>query len=369
MLATALLLNQSIMPNARIAGIGHYVPENVVTNDDLSKVMDTNDAWIRERTGIEERRYVTRGEDTTTTLAAKAARKAIAMAGIEASDIDFIIFATLSPDYYFPGCGVLLQRELGITNTEIGAVDIRNQCTGFVYGLSIGDQFIRTGTYKNILVVGAEIHSHGLDFSTAGRGVSVIFGDGAGAVILQPTAEQGIINTKLHSDGTHAEKLAVIHPGMHANYYIKDMEDFQHFVVNFDVEGQPYGGLFINQEIVANKTYAPYMDGQAVFKKAVQKFPEVIMEGLTDAGYTANDLDMFIPHQANLRISQFVQKLLRLPDEKVYNNIMYYGNTTAASIPIAFSEAVEKGLIKRGNLVSLAAFGSGFTWGSALLRF
>ncbi len=357
------------MPNTRIAGIGHHLPENIVTNDDLSKVMDTNDAWIRERTGIETRRYITRGEDTTTTLGAKAARKAITMAGIEPSDIDFIIFATLSPDYYFPGCGVLLQRELGITNTEIGALDIRNQCTGFVYGLSVGDQFIRTGMYKNILVVGAEIHSYGLDFSTEGRSVSVIFGDGAGAVVLQPTAEEGILNTKLHSDGTHAEKLAVLHPGMHYNYHIREMEEFQQFMVEFDIDEQPYGGLFINREIVDSKIYAPYMDGQAVFKKAVQKFPEVIMEGLTAAGKQASDLDMFIPHQANLRISQFVQKLLRLPDEKVYNNIMHYGNTTAASIPIAFSEAVEKGLIKRGDLVCLAAFGSGFTWGSALLRF
>lgn len=359
------------MHKTKIAGIGHYLPENIVTNEDLTKVMDTTDEWIQERTGIKTRRYVTRGEDTTATLGAKAARKAIADAGIQAEDIDFIIFATLSPDYYFPGCGVLLQRELGITKTEIGALDIRNQCTGFVYGLSVADQFIRTGMYKNILLVGAEIHSHGLDFSTRGRGVSVIFGDGAGAVVLQPTTDenQGVINTKLHSDGTHAEKLAVIHPGMHANYHLNKLEGFDQFVVNFDVEGQPYGGLFINKEIVENYTYAPYMEGQVVFKKAVQKFPEVIMAGLQEAGMTAADLDMFIPHQANLRISQFVQRLLRLPDDKVYNNIMDYGNTTAASIPIALSESIEKGLVKRGDLVCLAAFGSGFTWASALLRY
>ncbi|MEM9836097.1 MAG: 3-oxoacyl-[acyl-carrier-protein] synthase III C-terminal domain-containing protein, partial [Bacteroidota bacterium] len=231
--------------------------------------------------------------------------------------------------------------------------------------------FIRSGMYKNILLVGAEIHSHGLDFSTRGRNVSVIFGDGAGAVVLQPTEEenQGVINTKLHSDGTFAEKLSVIHPGMHGNYHLNRMEGFDQFVVDFDFEDKPYGGLFINNDIVDNYTYAPYMEGQAVFKKAVQKFPEVIMEGLMDAGLSPADLDMFVPHQANLRISQFVQRLLKLPNEKVYNNIMDYGNTTAASIPIAFSEAIEKGLVKRGDLVCLAAFGSGFTWASALLRY
>lgn len=359
------------MPSTRIAGAGHHVPDNIVTNADLTKVMETSDEWIRERTGIEERRYVTRGEDSTTTLAAKAARKAIAAAGTTAEEIDFIIFATLSPDYYFPGCGVLLQRELGITKTEIGALDIRNQCTGFVYGLSVADQFIKSGMYKNILLVGAEIHSYGLDFSTEGRSVSVIFGDGAGAVVLQPTEEanEGVLNTKLHSDGTHAEKLAVMHPGMHGNVLINKIDGFDEFLINFDLEGKPYGGMFLNNEIVNTKIYAPYMEGQTVFKKAVQKFPEVIMEGLKEAGMSVNDLDMFVPHQANLRISQFVQRLLRLPDDKVYNNIMKYGNTTAASIPIAFSEAIELGKIKRGDLVCLAAFGSGFTWASALLRY
>lgn len=357
------------MPSTRIAGVGHYVPENIVTNNDLTKVMDTSDEWIRERTGIQERRYVTRGEESTTTLAAKAAQKAIADAGIDAEELDFIIFATLSPDYYFPGCGVLLQRELGITKTEIGALDVRNQCTGFVYGLSVADQFIRSGMYKKILLVGAEIHSYGLDFSTQGRSVSVIFGDGAGAVVLEASEEEGVINTKLHSDGTHAEKLAVIHPGMHANVLINKIDGFDEFLINFDLEGKPYGGMFINNEIVDTKIYAPYMEGQAVFKKAVQKFPAVIMEGLTEAGYTPADLNMLIPHQANLRISQFVQKVMKLNDDQVYNNIMYYGNTTAASIPIAFSEAIEKGKVKRGDLVSLAAFGSGFTWASALLRY
>ncbi|MEL6141113.1 MAG: 3-oxoacyl-[acyl-carrier-protein] synthase III C-terminal domain-containing protein [Bacteroidota bacterium] len=237
--------------------------------------------------------------------------------------------------------------------------------------MSVADQFIRSGMYKNILLVGAEIHSHGLDFSTRGRGVSVIFGDGAGAVILQPTEEenQGILTSKLHSDGTFAEKLSVLHPGMHANYHLHRIEGFDEFVVDFDVDNQPYGGLFINNKIVDEKIYAPYMEGQAVFKKAVQKFPEVIGEALQEAGHTPADLDMLIPHQANLRISQFVQKLLRLPDDKVYNNIMRYGNTTAASIPIALSEAIQEGKVKRGDLVCTAAFGSGFTWGANLFRY
>ena len=358
------------MPYTKLAGIGHYLPPRAVTNQDLTKVMDTSDEWIQERTGIKERRYVERGTETATSLGAKAARKACTDAGIEVEDIDFIIFATLSPDYYFPGCGVLLQRELGITKTEIGALDIRNQCTGFVYGLSVADQFIRSGMYKNILLVGAEIHSYGLDFSTKGRSVSVIFGDGAGAAILQPTEseDEAVLTTKLHSDGTYAEKLSVIHPGMHANYHLNKIEGFDQFLVEFDVEDKPYGGLFINNEIVDREVYAPYMEGQAVFKKAVQKFPEVIMEALTSAGLSVTDLDMLIPHQANLRISQFVQRRLGLGDDQVYNNIQQYGNTTAASIPIALSEAYEKGLVKSGDLVCLAAFGSGFTWGSALLR-
>ncbi|MFT5748693.1 MAG: 3-oxoacyl-[acyl-carrier-protein] synthase-3, partial [Paraglaciecola sp.] len=205
------------MMNAKIAGIGHYLPAKAVTNNDLTEVMETTDEWIRERTGIEERRYGVKHKETTATMGTEAAKRAIENAGLQPEDIDFIIFATLSPDYYFPGCGVLLQRGLGITKTEIGALDIRNQCSGFIYGLSIADQFIKTGMYKNILVVGAEMHSMGLDFSTKGRGVTVIFGDGAGAVVVQPTEEEGkgILTTKLHSDGTYAEKLAMISPGSH----------------------------------------------------------------------------------------------------------------------------------------------------------
>ena len=355
------------MPRTRIAGIGRYVPEKVVTNDDLSQLMDTNDQWIRERTGIEERRYAKKHEETTTTLGAEAAKIAIERAGIQPDDVDFIIFATLSPDYYFPGCGVLLQRELGITNTECGALDIRNQCSGFIYGLSVADQFIKTGMYKNILLVGAEMHSMGLDYSTRGRNVTVIFGDGAGAVILQPTdaENQGILTTKLHSDGTYAEKLAFLSPGSHGGYHQDKAGEESNF--GFD-KSQEFGEIFATQTMLDEAGFYPQMEGQFVFKLAVTKFPQVIGEALKTAGLESTDIDMLIPHQANLRISQMVQRLLRLPDEKVFNNIQKYGNTTAASIPIALCEAWESGKIKDGDLVCLAAFGSGFTWGAALLR-
>ncbi|MCC7443698.1 MAG: ketoacyl-ACP synthase III [Saprospiraceae bacterium] len=347
----------------KIAGTGHYVPENVVTNDDLTKYMDTSNEWIIERTGIEERRYATKHKESTTTLGAKAARMAIKNAGITAEDIDFIIFATLSPDYYFPGCGVLLQRELGITGIEAGALDIRNQCSGFVYGLSIADQFIKSGMYKNILLVGAEMHSMGLDFSTEGRNVTVIFGDGAGAVVLQPTEDenQGILTTCLHSDGTHAEELAMINPGSHGGYHL-GTEKF-----GYPDPSTP-GGVFVTQKMVDDNMLVPNMTGQLVFKTAVVKFPQVIKEALEKTNLSTSDIDLLIPHQANLRISQFVQKTLRLSDEKVVNNIQKYGNTTAASIPIAMSEAWHDGRIKDGDLVCLAAFGSGFTWGSVLIR-
>lgn len=351
----------------KIAGIGYYVPERIVTNNDLTKVMDTTDEWIQERTGIQERRYGRKHEETTTTMGAAAARIACERAGITPEDVDFIIFATLSPDYYFPGCGVLVQRELGITQKEAGALDIRNQCSGFVYALSIGDQFVRTGTYKNVLVIGAEMHSMGLDFSTRGRNVSVIFGDGAGAVVLQPTEEpgRGILSTKLHSDGTYAEKLAFINPGAHGGYHANKLGEEADF-------GYPpadtYGEIFITPRMIETGQYYPNMEGQFVFKLAVQKFPEVIKEALDEAGLSTADIDMLIPHQANLRISQFVQRQLRLRDDQVWNNIQRYGNTTAASVPIALCEAWEAGAVKPGSLVCLAAFGSGFTWGSALIR-
>ena len=348
------------MHTTKIAGIGKYLPENIVTNNDLLKYMDTSDEWIQERTGIQERRYAHRTEETTTTMAVEAAKIAIERAGTTAEEIDFIIFATLSPDYYFPGCGVLVQRAMKMK--EIGALDIRNQCSGFLYALSVGDQYIKSGMYKNILVIGSEKHSFGLDFSTRGRNVSVIFGDGAGAVVLQPTKKenQGILSTHLHSDGASAEILAMYSPGTHANHWKEEK------LASFD--DAEIGEMFLSHAMLDNAELFPFMDGPSVFKKAVVKFPEAIMEALLKNNFTPQDLNMLIPHQANLRIAQFVQHTLKMRDDQVYNNIQKYGNTTAASVPIALCEAWEKGLVKDGDLVCLAAFGSGFTWGSALLR-
>lgn len=347
------------MTRSKIAGIGMYVPPHVVTNNDLTKYMDTNDEWIQERTGIKERRYAHRTEETTTTMGVEAAKVAIERAGITPQDIDFIVFATLSPDYYFPGCGVLLQRAMNMK--QVGALDVRNQCSGFVYAVSVADQFIKSGMYKNILVVGAEKHSFGLDFSTRGRNVSVIFGDGAGAVVLQPTTDEkrGILSTHLHSDGTDAEILAMYNPGTHANYWKENLASFNEADI---------ADMFMSHEMIGNAELFPNMDGPAVFKTAVVKFPEVIMEALTTNGYQPADLTMLIPHQANLRIAQFVQQKLKLRDDQVYNNIQKYGNTTAASVPIALCEAWEQGKIKERDLICLAAFGSGFTWASALLK-
>ncbi|HPW88582.1 MAG TPA: beta-ketoacyl-ACP synthase III [Kaistella chaponensis] len=335
-----------------IKGIGHYVPENVVTNDDLSKLMSTSDEWITERTGIKERRHRKNrndAEETTSYLGFKASQNALKMAGYTAKDIDFIVFATLSPDYYFPGCGVLLQEMLGCDT--IGALDVRNQCSGFVYAMSVANAFIKAGQYKNILVVGAEIHSFGLDFSDEGRGVSVIFGDGAGAVILSASEEEGagdILAFNMHSEGKYADELCTKFPG--SKYGWSDR-------------------MRLEPENVTNDEVYPIMNGNFVFKNAVTRFPETMMEALNSAGKTAEDLDLFIPHQANLRIAQFVQKTFNLPDEKLYNNIQKYGNTTAASIPLALSEAIAEGKIKRGDLVLLSAFGSGFTWGSILFEY
>jgi len=348
------------MLRTKIAGIGMYVPDEVVTNADLIKYMDTSDAWIRERTGITERRFADRTKETTTTMGVEAAKQAIENAGTTPNDIDFVIFATLSPDYYFPGCGVLVQRAMKMK--EIGALDIRNQCSGFVYAISVGDQFIKTGMYKNILVIGSEKHSFGLDFSSRGRNISVIFGDGAGAVVLQPTENenQGILSTHLHSDGDSAEILAMYNPGTHANHWVpQKVADFNESEI---------GDMFMSHAMIDKGENFPYMDGQAVFKKAVIKIPEVIMESLEANNLKPSDLKMLIPHQANLRISQYIQHHLRLRDDQVYNNIDRYGNTTAASIPIALYEAWKEGKINRGDLVCLASFGSGFTWASALLK-
>ena len=347
------------MKRSKIAGIGMYVPKNVVTNHDLLKYMDTSDAWIQERTGIKERRFADREGETTTTMGVEASKIAIERAGIAPGDIDFIVFATLSPDYYFPGCGVLLQRAMKMK--EIGALDVRNQCSGFIYALSVADQFIKTGMYKNILVVGSEKHSFGLDFTTRGRNISVIFGDGAGAVVLQPEEDgNGILSTHLHSDGESAEILAMFNPGTHANHWTNEpLATFN------DAE---LGDMFMSHTMIEEAQNFPRMDGPAVFKKAIVKFPEVVIEALSANGYTPADLKLLIPHQANLRISQFIQQTLGLSNDQVYNNIQRYGNTTAASIPIALCEAWEEGHIQDGDLICLAAFGSGFTWGSALLK-
>ncbi len=346
------------MFKSKIAGIGKYIPANTVTNNDLLQYMDTTDEWIQERTGITERHYAHRTEETTTTMAVEAARIAMERAGTTAQEIDFIVFATLSPDYYFPGCGVLLQRALQMK--EIGALDVRNQCSGFIYALSVADQFIKTGMYKNVLVVGSEKHSFGLDFTTRGRNISVIFGDGAGAVVLQATTDEGcgILSTHLHSDGQAAEILAMYNPGTHAN----------HWGNYADFDTAPIAEMFMSHQMIDKAQNFPYMDGQAVFKKAVVKFPEVIQEALKANGYQPSDIAMLIPHQANLRISQFVQQKQQLRDDQVFNNIQRYGNTTAASVPIALCEAWEMGLVKDGDLVCLAAFGSGFTWASALMK-
>ena len=335
-----------------IAGVGHYVPENTVTNDDLSKLMTTNDEWITERTGIKERRHRKNridSEETTSFYGFKASEIALKNANLTAKDIDYIVFATLSPDYFFPGSGVLLQEMLGCDT--IGALDVRNQCSGFVYAMSVADAFIKSGLYKNVLVVGAEIHSFGLDFSDRGRGVSVIFGDGAGAVVLSATegdSARGILSVNMHSEGKYADELCTKFPG--SKYGWSDR-------------------MRLEPENVTDEEVYPIMNGNFVFKHAVTRFPETMEEALQSAGKNVEDLDMFIPHQANLRIAQYVQQKFGLPDEKVFNNIQKYGNTTAASIPIALSEAISEGKIKRGDLVLLSAFGSGFTWGSVLFEY
>ena len=329
---------------SKIVGLGHYVPENVISNQYLESIMDTNDAWITERTGIKERRYFTYGKDTNASMATEAAKIAIERAGLTPQEIDFIVYATITPDYYFPGPGFVLQRNLGMQN--VGVLDIRDQCSGFVYALSTADQFIRSGMYKNILVIGAEIQSTFLNHTTEGRGVAVIFGDGAGAAVVQATNDPShrILSTHLHADGTYAEDL-----------YVKD-------------PGSSRPKRFYDDLFEDKNTGEVIMNGNMVFKHAVVRFPEVIKEALDKNNLSPEDIDLLVPHQANLRISEYVRQQMGLPEEKVMNNIQKYGNTTAASIPIALSEAWEMGKIKDGHLVCLAAFGSGFTWGSALIR-
>lgn len=329
---------------ARIKGLGFYVPDTIVTNDDLTQYMDTSDAWIQERTGIKQRRYFTYGKDTNASMATAASRMALDRAGLEAKDVDLIVYATITPDYYFPGSAFLMQRELGLDG--IGVIDIRNQCSGFIYALSIADQFIKSGMYKTILVVGSEIQSSFLNKSNEGRGVAVIFGDGAGAAVLQATTdpEHRILSTHLHADGRFAEEL-----------YVRD-------------PGSSREGQWLTEATLANGHYNVTMNGNTVFKHAVVRFMEVINESLEANGHKPEDIDLLVPHQANIRISEYVRQQMNLPEGKVFNNIQQYGNTTAASIPIALTEAFEQGHIQPGNLICLAAFGSGFTWASALLK-
>ena len=331
------------MFSSKIIGVGMFVPEMVVTNDDLSKVMDTTDEWIQERTGIKQRRFFKEGEDTVSSMAAHAAEQALARAGKKAEDIDLIVMATLSSDYNFPGSGVLLQRKLPFR--QIPAFDVKAQCSGFIYALSVADQFIKTGMYKNALVVGSEVQSNVFEKSDRGRNMAVIFGDGAGAVVLEATNEvgKGILTTKLHSDGHFAEELYLEHPGSRRK-------------VRFTADMMEKGELL------------PYMNGKLVFVNALKFFPEVIREALAECNLKDEDINLLIPHQANGRITQAVQKEMNLPDEKVVSNIHLYGNTTAASIPIGLCEAWEQGRIKEGDIIAIAAFGSGFMWASALIR-
>ena len=328
----------------RIAGLGHYLPERLVTNQELEGLMDTSDAWIQERTGIKERHFTADGE-TCTDMAVQAAKAAIADAGWTTDDVQFVIFATLAPDHFFPGNGVLLQHALGLG--EVGAMDIRNQCTGFVYGLSAADGYIRMGTFDRVLLVGSERQSPALQLTTEGRDTAVLFGDGAGAMCLEVTdgeANGHVMGHRLHSNGKYALELSVRKPG---------------------AANRPW----LTKEMIDDGSTNIVMNGREVFRHAITKFPAVILEVLGDHGVKPDDVDLIIPHQANQRITEAVRQRLRLPEEKVYSNIARHGNTTAASIPIAFSEAVNEGRVKRGDLVCVASFGSGFTWAASLLRF
>ena len=331
------------MPYSKIVGLGHHVPDTVITNEYLSTLMDTNDAWIVERTGIKERRWIDPAVDTVGNMGAKAARMALKRANLTEKDVEFIVFASITSDYYFPGSGVIMQRELGLEG--IGAIEIKNACSGFIYALSVADQFIKSGMYKTILVVGGEIQSTALDITTRGRNTAVIFGDGAGAAIVQASDKPGVLSTHLHADGRFAEELYVRDPG----------------------SSRPHAERQADQ-ILDTTGFKVVMNGNQVFKHAVVRFMEVINEALAKNNMKKEDIDLLVPHQANLRISQYIQEKFALRDDQVYNNIMRYGNTTAASIPIAMSEAWAEGKMQEGNIVCLAAFGSGFTWASALIK-
>ena len=330
------------MPRTAIAALGTYVPDRVVTNEELTRYMETSDEWITQRTGIQERRWVKEGQENSD-LALEATKRALAKAGWQASDIEAIVYASLSPDHMFPGDGCFLNAKLGIPG--VPAIDVRNQCSGFLYGLAVADAWIRTGMFKRILLVGSEIHSTGLDVSTRGRDVAVIFGDGAGAALLEATDEpdRGVLSVHLHADGRYGKELWTDAPG--SMYHPR-----------------------VSKEMIDSAAVFPHMEGQKVFKHAIVKMPEVVREALAKNGLAPKDLKVLIPHQANLRISEMVQRSLELRDDQVFNNIQKYGNTTAASIPLCLSEAVEARGVQRGDLVGLCAFGAGFTWASALIR-
>ncbi len=331
------------MKSAQIVGVGHDLPGRVVDNHELEKYMDTSDEWIRERTGIVSRHWIQEG-DSIRGMAYRATQMALERAGMKERDIEMIVFASVISDHVFPGAGCYLGAMMGIPGAP--AYDIRNACSGFIYALALADKFIQTGTYKNVLVVGSEIQSTSLDLSTRGRDMAVIFADGAGAAVLTATDDpaKGILTTHIHADGRYADKLWCEAPCAY---------------------DQPR----LSPQLLESNRHYPHMEGRYVFKHAVTKFPEAVQEALEATGHSIEDLDLLIPHQANLRITEAVGQRLGLPPEKVYSNIQWCGNTTAASIPIAMSEVWEKGLIREGALVCLAAFGGGFTWGSALVRF
>ena len=330
------------MPNPYISGTGFYLPPRIVTNDELSSYMDTTDEWIQERTGIKERRYVEKGVGPSD-LAIPATEQALKAAGLTVSDIDFIIFATSTPDFYAPGSGCVLQEKMGFN--EIGALDIRVQCSGFIYGLSIAEQYIRTGNFKNILLIGAEVQSTAMNLTDEGRDTAIIFGDGAGAAIISATDEdRGILSTHMHSEGKYLKELWLEAPASNA--------------------GHPR----ITREVLDEGKQYLKMNGKEVFRHAITRFPEVINEALEANNLTSENIDLLIPHQANLRITQMVQKRLGLSNDQVFSNIHKYGNTTAATIPIALAEAFNEGRINDGDLVVLAAFGAGFTWASAVIK-